>query len=272
MNREINKGIELNKQKDMLPIAGMIKTFANENHYFLEYLAGQLEVKKEDILEYDLMVYCCEPPCCTGLQGELLSSPRLDNITSVAAVLAAVTQAGEGNGIQVAACFDHEEIGSSTKQGAASMLLRDILEKIKVSMGVGKEEFLAQLYGSMYVSADVAHAMHPNKTEKTDLTNRPILNGGVCIKESGVQSYATDCEAIAIVEQLCRKYHIPYQKYVNRSDVPGGSTLGALAARYLPVKGVDVGVPLLAMHSARELMGRLDEQALKDLIQVFYEA
>lgn len=174
------------------------------------------------------------------------------------------------DGINLIALFDHEEIGSRTKQGAGSMLLRDVVEKIQISLGRDACQIKEALYQSMLLSVDVAHAMHPNQNQKADVTNQPVLNRGFCIKESGNQSYATDCEVVAIVEQICKKEGIAYQKYANRSDIAGGSTLGAIAGSLMPVQTVDIGVPILAMHSARELMGADDMAALSRFVGSYF--
>ncbi|MCI8859892.1 MAG: M18 family aminopeptidase [Lachnospiraceae bacterium] len=268
MDRQVNKGKELNKQTDLLPILGFAKE--GEEYAFLAFLAEELSVKPEEILDYELWVYCREKPQYAGLHEELILSPRLDNLTSVQALLTGIIESERQEGINVVALFDHEEVGSRTKQGAGSILLNNLLERILDSLGRTPAQAAASLYDAFFLSVDVAHGMHPNQMGKTDLTNKPILGKGLCIKEASSQSYATDCEAVAVVEQICRKEDIPYQKYVNRSDIPGGGTLGSVASSFLPVKTVDIGVPLLAMHSAVETMGVLDMKALTDLIRAFY--
>lgn len=270
MNREVNKGVELNKQTDMLPIAGCIPKEQREERFFLTLLAEELQVEKEDILDYELTVYVAEQPFLTGIKEEFISSPRLDNITSVYALLQGISEKNRKSGINVAALFDHEEIGSRTKQGAASMLLRDMLIRMLKGLGVTDIEADAAVYRSMLLSVDVAHALHPNYPGKMDITSQPVMNGGFCIKEASGQSYATDCEAVAIIQQICEQKNIPYQKFVNRSDMPGGSTLGAIASSILPIPAVDMGVPILAMHSAREMMGRKDMEALVDCLRAWY--
>lgn len=257
MNREVNKGIELNKQTDLQPILQYIKE-ETDSRYFLELLAKEISVKPEDILDYELTVYCLEEPCLLGAREEYISSPRLDNLTSVYALTEGLLSGSRPGGINAACYFDHEEIGSRTKQGAGSLLLRDVAAKILLALGEKEQGVYTSLYRSMFLSLDVAHGFHPNQPGKMDLTNQPVLNEGFCIKESARQSYATDCEAIAVVQQICEEQNIPYQKFVNRSDLAGGSTLGAIASALLPVPTVDMGVPILAMHSAREFMGRKD--------------
>lgn len=269
MNREVNKGVELNKQVDMLPILALIPEEEKQADYFLTFLARELSVKKEDILDFELTVFCKEEPQYIGLNDDFISSPRLDNLNSCSALVSAIIDGKRNEGLNLIALFDHEEIGSRTKQGAGSILLHDML--LRILKGLGREMTAERdLYQSMILSVDVAHGLHPNQAGKMDITNKPVLGKGFCIKEASSQSYATDCEAIAIIQQICEAKKIPYQKFVNRSDMPGGGTLGSIASALLPVKTVDIGIPLLAMHSARELMGSADQQALKDLAVAYF--
>lgn len=268
MNREVNKGVELNRQTDLLPICGLTDGAQNTD-YFLNFLAKELQVEKQDILDFELTVYNKEKPQYVGLADELISASRLDNLNSCSALVSAIIDSQRTDGMNVIALFDHEEIGSHSKQGAGSILLHDMLIRILTECGLG-EEAQQMLYNGMFLSVDVAHGLHPNFAGKMDLTNKPVLGKGFCIKEACSQSYATDCEAIAVVQQLCEDNHIPYQKFVNRSDLIGGGTLGSIASALLPVKTVDIGIPLLAMHSARELMAAVDQQALKDLTEKFF--
>lgn len=210
-----------------------------------------------------------DQPQYVGIGEDLLSAPRIDNLSGVQAVLTGITE-GSRDGINVAAFFDHEEIGSRTKQGAGSTLLTMVLEKLFQGLGMDRLEYLQQMTESMLLSVDVGHAYHPNYVDKMDPTNQSPLNTGFCIKEASSQSYATDCRAIAIVEQICRQEEISYTKFFNRSDGTGGSTLGSIASSFLPIPTVDVGVPLLAMHSSRELMGVKDIRALADMIRAYY--
>ncbi|MBP3490146.1 MAG: M18 family aminopeptidase [Roseburia sp.] len=269
MNREVNKGVELNKQVDMLPVMALLTEEEKKKDYFLTFLAEELSVKKEDILDFELTVYCREEPQYIGLHDDFISSPRLDNLTSCAALVSAIIDGTRQKGVNLIALFDHEEIGSRSKQGAGSILLHDML--LRILRELGREETAEQeLYDGMLLSVDVAHGVHPNQAGKMDITNKPVLGKGFCIKEACSQSYATDCEAIAIIQQICEEKKIPYQKFVNRSDMPGGGTLGSIASALLPVRTVDIGIPLLAMHSARELMGTADQQALKELAEAYF--
>ena len=270
MNREVNKGVELNAQTDMLPILGMITEELNEKTFFMDYLAGELNVKAEDILDYELFIYNPEEPCYVGLNKDIISASRLDNLTSCQALVSGLIEAKDEKNIDLIACFNHEEIGSNTKQGADSMLLSHVLEKIKLSLGATPEEAVSGIYDGVLLSVDVAHAAHPNYLGKMDITSKPVLNKGFCIKEACAQSYATDCEAVGIVVSLAKDNDIPYQKFVNRSDLRGGGTLGSMASALTPVKTIDVGVPMLAMHSARECMGAEDEYALFSLVRAFF--
>lgn len=269
MNRDVNKGVELNSQTDMLPILGLDGE-EKDTEFFLEYLAGKLRVEKEDILDYELGLYNTDTGDFLGLSEEFISSPRLDNLTSVQACVTGIIEGKRAHGINVAAFFDHEEIGSRTKQGAGSVFLSGVLERIFLGFGRSREKFLETFADSMLLSVDVGHALHPNKADKNDITNKNVLGRGICIKEACAQSYATDSEAVAIVQQICETAGIPYQKFVNRSDGTSGSTLGSIASAMLPVKTVDVGVPLLAMHSSRELMGTADQASLVETVKAFY--
>ncbi|MCR5641177.1 MAG: M18 family aminopeptidase [Lachnospiraceae bacterium] len=267
MDRETNKGKEINRQTELIPI---FTTRAEEDE-FVTFLAKELKVAKEDILDFELTCYNAEKSQEVGIYSEMLSAPRIDNISSVAAMAEAMLHTKKSKSVNVAAFFDHEEIGSTTKQGADSLLLSDVITRIYDGMGFGEDERKRAIYDGFLLSVDVAHAMHPNHVNKADVTNHPYMNGGLCIKEASGQSYATDCEAIAIVEQMAKKKNITYQKFLNRSDVPGGHTLGVFAASFLPMRAVDIGVPILAMHSARELMGKDDYDSIEKLIEVFYQ-
>lgn len=272
INKEINKGIELNRQKDLLPVLGLGDSGQEEKkeNFFLEYLARQLRVEKEDILDYELGLYNADAGDFLGMSEEFISSPRLDNLTSVQAVTTGIIEGKRENGVNLAAFFDHEEIGSRTKQGAGSVFLSAVAERILLSYGRGREKFLETFSDAMLLSVDVGHALHPNNADKNDPTNKNVLGKGICIKEASTQSYATDSEAVAVMQQICEVEHIPFQKFVNRSDGTSGSTLGSIASSFYPVRTVDIGVPLLAMHSSRELMGTADQESLVRAVTAFY--
>lgn len=269
LNHEVNKGMELNKQTDLLPIMSIVKE-ALDGKNFLAYLAKELGVEVDEILDFDLNLYNLDSACLLGLNEEFISASRIDNLCSVQAALTGMIEGNAKKGVNVIALFDHEEVGSRTKQGVGSNLLALILEKIYLSFGRDRAKFLSMIPESVMLSVDVAHGIHPNKINKYDITNKPILSKGPCIKQACSQSYATDSESSAMVQQLCQYGKIPYQWYSNRSDIPGGSTIGSIASTHLPMKIVDIGIPILAMHSARELMGTKDQDYLTDLLTLFF--
>lgn len=268
-NREMNKGVELRKQVEMIPIYGTTSEQMTEDA-FLQYIADELQVDKKDILDYELTIYNTDKPSFVGLTDEFVSAPRLDNLTSTQALVEGIVEGERTSGLNMMIVFDHEEIGSRSKQGAASTLLTTILEKIYLSLGMTKVEFINTLEESLFLSVDVSHAYNPNYAAKYDLTNRHVLNRGFAIKEASSQSYATDSEAIAIVQQICEKEGIPYCKFVNHSDSAGGGTIGAISSAMLPVRTVDMGVPLWAMHSSRETMGAKDYESLVEFMTAYY--
>lgn len=270
MNREVNKGVELNPQVDLMPILDLFPEEKKTTDYFLTYLAKELQVEKEEILDFEMNTFCMEEPCYIGINESMISSPRLDNQTSVAALTMALCKGVRNHGINLIALFDHEEIGNTSKQGAASILLRDLLRRILMLLGNSPEEVEQAIYGGMLLSVDVAHGLHPNKVGKMDITNKPVLGKGFCIKEACSQSYATDSEAVSILLQICKQENIPVQRFLNRSDVRGGGTLGSVVSTLLPVKTVDIGIPLLAMHSVRELMGSADMKSLTDAVTQYF--
>lgn len=270
MNRDVNKGVEINNQTDLMPVVDMLPEETKSTDYFLTFIAEETGVNKEDILDFELNTFCMEEPSYVGVKDTMISSPRLDNQTSVSALLSAIINGKRDNGINMIALFDHEEIGSSSKQGAASILLHDMIIRILKNLGNDDDRMNRAMYDAMLLSVDVAHALHPNKVNKMDITNHPVMGKGFCIKEACSQSYATDAEAIAIACQICDKYDIPFQRFVNRSDIRGGGTLGSIASTLLPIKTVDIGIPLLSMHSVRELMGRNDIDALENFVEKYF--
>ena len=264
MNREVNKGVAINNQVDLMPVADMLPEEQQSTDYFLSFLAEELAVKKEDILDFELNTYCVEEPAYVGIKETLLSSPRLDNQTSVAALLAAIVEGTRTDGINLIALFDNEEIGSRSKQGADSTLLSDIVKRL----AAGSQ--LSLIEDGFYLSVDVAHATHPNYNEKSDITNTVLLGKGAVLKSSASQRYVCDSEAGACIIDLCNTNGIALQRTVNRSGMPGGQTLGPIVSSYLPMRACDIGIPVLAMHSASELMHKDDYTALADLITAFF--
>lgn len=268
-NREMNKGVELRKQVEMLPIYGTT-TEALTQGAFLDYIANALGVESADILDYDLTIYNTDTPDYVGLEDEFVSAPRLDNLTSTQALIDGITEGTRRKGLNMMIVFDHEEIGSRSKQGASSTLLVSVLEKIYASLGMTTIDFTNAMEDSLFMSVDVSHAFHPNYASKYDITNRHVLNEGFAIKAASNQSYATDSEAIGIVQQICEQEGIAYKKFLKHSDSAGGGTLGAIASAMLPVRTVDIGVPLWAMHSSRETMGVKDYESLVDFMAAYY--
>lgn len=271
-NREANKGIELNPQVDLQPVLSVLDETLNRKDFFLELLAEELGCDKASILDYQCYLYNCDEPQLLGIRREMLSAPRLDNLTSVHACLSGLLHSNFRDGICVSVLYDNEEIGSSTKQGAASPLLERILEKIYGSLGCGRSDFLDALFHGFFLSLDVAHALHPNRSEKYDPVDRICLNEGIALKLAVSQSYATDASYVSVIEELCRRNRIPCRKFSNRADMRGGSTLGSISSCRLNMPTVDIGAPILAMHSARELMGVSDQWALAELTRRFLQS
>lgn len=269
LQRDMNKGLELKKQTQMLPLLGLSGEHASEGA-LLRLLSEHLSCAPEDILDYELNLYNTEKGTVLGIDDAFYQAPRLDDLTSVQALLDALTAADRATGINALVIFDHEEVGSRTRQGADSTLFSMILEKIYRSLGWNELAFRDALGASLMMSVDVAHALHPAYESHYDPINKNIMGSGFSIKQACSQSYATDSEAIAIVQQICDAKKIPYQKFVNHSDERGGGTLGSIASSLLPVRCVDLGVPILAMHSARETMGISDLYALTDYLTAYY--
>ena len=268
MDRKVNEEGGLNAQTDMLPLAALLGDMGKDD-WWQAALAAALGVTQEEILSYELSTYPFEAGCALGLADELLSSPRLDNLTSVWACLEGLLGASAGSvpaGVRLVALFDNEEVGSRTKQGAGALGLAEALRRIFEKAG-GEAARAQALADGFLLSVDVAHGLHPVHEEKSDPAVRPVLGGGVVIKQAASQAYAGDAEAVAIVRELARLQAIPVQDFVNRSDSRGGSTLGSIASALVPVRTMDVGVPILAMHSARETMAAADEAALISLVR-----
>lgn len=258
MNREANNGVSYNPQKDLQPLFAV----GNTDRTLLEIIAEQTGVKKEDIISHDLFLYNRMPGTIWGADKEFVSSARLDDLQCAFASMEGLLRAQNHESIAVHCVMDNEEVGSGTKQGAASTFLKDTLLRINMGLGRTYEEYLMTLAGSFMVSADNAHALHPNYTDKTDPTNHPVLNKGIVIKFNVNQKYCTDAVSAAIFKELCTKAGVPYQTFVNRSDIAGGSTLGNISNTQVPMNTVDIGLPQLAMHSPYETAGVKDTEYL----------
>ncbi len=271
MNRQMNEGVALNKQTQMLPLLTSLDGSDDKENEWSNFLSKEVGCAEEDILSFELTLYPTEEGTLLGLHDEFISSPRLDNLTSCYACLVGLVEAKRNNveGLSFIALFDNEEVGSRTKQGGASTVLTQVITRIYSALGYSSDECYADISKGFMISSDVAHALHPNYVEKNDLTNKPVLNGGVVLKVASSQAYAGDVRAIATVKALCKSANIAYQVYVNRSDIPGGSTLGSIASSVLPMRTMDIGVAILGMHSIREVMGRKDQIALNQLMKVF---
>lgn len=271
LNREANKGVELNKQKDLLPIF-MTDGSQFDNENFTKYLAENLGVESGDILDYTLHLYNCENSVLTGFKNDILMAPRIDNLASVYAGILAIADDSKENSdtLKIEVFFDNEEVGSKTKQGAASLYLLNIIKNIYNSLGYSEFKMLEDMGRGCFLSMDGAHAYHPNYSEKSDPTNIVNINDGIVIKKASNQSYSTDTVSGAVVVGLCKKHNINYKMFANKSDIPGGSTLGSIASTVLPMRMADVGIPMLAMHSAMETMGANDLENLVKLAKVFF--
>ena len=263
MNRNVNEGYAINKQKDTLPLLGFINENLEGNKErigILEIIKSQLKVEKEDILDFDLFLYEHEKGCLLGLNEELISASRLDDLWMVFSGVKALLESKQNKATKVMVCVDNEEIGSLTSQGANSSLLKNILERITLSLGKNKEEFFRAIANSIMISADLAHAVHPNQSEKHDPTNRPVLGNGPVIKMAASGSYSTDSYASAIFQGLCKEANVPCQKFVNRSDVRGGTTIGPITSADLSIPVIDMGAAIIGMHSIRELASVKDNE------------
>ncbi len=251
-NRAVNEGNPLSKQKDMLPVLGKITDVAEKNGYVLRMVANELGVDASEIIDFDLSLYDTTPACLVGEHDEFITSGRLDDLSMAHAAMMALLESQECEMTRVMAIFDNEETGSGTKQGAASPVLAQILRRIVGCLGGGEEEYLRAVSASFMVSADNAHAVHPNYPEKHDPTNHPVMGGGPVIKINANCKYMTDADSAAVFKTLCDEAGVPCQYFVNHSDVAGGSTLGNILTSQIDLRGVDMGNALWAMHSVRE--------------------
>ena len=254
MSRQANEGYQYSAQKDMLPLYGEIAA----KDTFMETIAQAAGVKAEDILGHDLFLYNRQKGCIWGAQEEFLSIGRLDDLQCAFASLKGFLGGEKKEYAAVHCVLDNEEVGSSTKQGAASTFLYDVLVRMVRGLGMDYEDYLRALADSFMISADNGHALHPNYTEKADPVNRPVLNQGIVIKYSGNQKYCKDAVSAAMFKDLCSQAEVPYQTFTNNSDIPGGSTLGNISNTKVALNSVDIGLPQLAMHSPYETVGVKD--------------
>ena len=270
-NREVNNGVKIDKQNDVLPVISLINKNFEREGYLERVILEKTGIKKEDIIDFDLYLYASEKGCLLGANEEFMSSPKIDNLASVYTGLIGLLEAEENQDrINIFVAFDNEEIGSATKQGADSNYLLNTLERISLALGLSRGDFLQILESSYILSADAAHAAHPAHLGKTDPTNRGKINEGISIKISAKQKYTSDGYSIAVIKQLIEGTEIQIQPFVNESNELGGSTIGPISSTHLDIDGVDLGVPMLAMHSVRELCGIFDVFYLKELAKEFF--
>ena len=251
-NREVNDGVKLSRQKDMLPILGIVNDALEQGNMLMNVICSELGVLQRDILDFDLYLADATPACTFGVHNEFISSGRLDDLSMCFAGLEAMLGTETADATKVLAIFDNEETGSQTKQGAGSPFLSMMLKRIALAQGETEEAFYQAIERAFMVSADNAHAWHPNYSEKYDPTNHPVLGGGPVIKFNAAQKYASDAVSASVFAEICREAGVPSQRFVNHSDVAGGSTLGNILASSIPLRGVDMGNAILAMHSCRE--------------------
>lgn len=269
-NRAVNEGNKISKQKDMLPIIAKVNNTLEAENMLLHLVADELQVDTGDIIDFDLLVYNTEKATTFGLNNEFISAGRLDDLSMVHASIEAIIDVKDDNATCVAAIFDNEETGSGTKQGAGSPVLANVIQRMVESQGGNYDGYCRALAKSFLVSADNAHAFHPNYAEKYDPTNHPALGGGPCIKINANCKYMSDAHSAAIFKSLCIEAGVPYQYFVNHSDVAGGSTLGNILTGQMDIAGVDVGNPLLAMHSVRETGSVTDHMNMIKVFKQFF--
>jgi aspartyl aminopeptidase len=269
MNRDINTKFGPDKQKEMLPLISSIEETVNSFN-FKKMLAEELDVAGEKIIDYEISLHDMTRGQVIGVDEDMISCSQLDNLAMAYVSLVALTDSEAGEMTKVVVVFDNEEIGSQTMQGASSPLLGAILERITMALEGDREEYIRALENSFIISADMAHALHPNMPEKHDPTNHPVLNAGPVIKISSNFRYTSDSESATVFELLCKKAEVPVQRFVNNSKERGGSTIGPITAGQLGMRSVDIGNPMLSMHSIKELAGVVDHHYLLKALKEFY--
>ena len=267
MDRSVNKGTNLDPASDLLPLFG-----TGEKGAFRRLIAGEAGVPEEDLVTTDLFLYPRTRGTCVGAEGEFLCAPRLDDLQCVYACLRGFLAAELKGSLPVLCVFNHEEVGSGTRQGADSTFLSDVLERAAAALGRTGEGYCTALAESFLISADNAHAVHPAHPEYADKQEFPVLNGGVVVKYSANQRYTTDALSDAVFREVCRRAEVPVQRFSNRADLPGGSTLGNIASAHVSVPSVDIGLPQLAMHSCCEVAGARDTEALIRAMKVYFSS
>lgn len=270
MNRSVNDGFEVNKQKDTLPLLSLVNEYFEQDNYLVKLIADELDIDYRTILGFELSLYEYEKGCLVGANEEFISCGGLDDMWMVFSGIKALTESDEIKATKMMICIDNEEIGSLTAQGANSTFIPTIIERLTIALGLDREGMHQVLANSVMISADLAHALHPNVPEKHDPTHRPVLGGGPVLKIASSGSYSTDSRCAAIFEELCQIAKIPYQKFFNRSDVRGGTTIGPITSSILTIPVIDMGAPLLGMHSIRELAAVKDHEYVTKLFTTFF--
>ena len=271
MQRDANNGWKIDRQKELMPVVAVGGAQWTQGS-FVHFLAGELQVDASEILSYDLNLYNYDEPQMVGIEQDLICSPRLDNLSSVSALLEAFVEGERNNGINLIGLFNHEEVGSFSKSGADSELFTGVLEQIFESIGCSRNMMRASLAKSFYLSVDGAHGAHPNYTDRCDITTRAYVGQGPAIKASGTCKYASDCKMEAILAGLAEKYDVPLQVINDRNNIRGVTTLGPMIGSHIPMTGCDIGIPMWAMHSARETMALSDYEALCQILTAFFVA
>lgn len=271
-NRAVNEGNPLSRQRDMLPVVGTLPEDEKPEGWLCRQIAAELEVKAEDILDYDISLYDTTKACTVGAYEDYITSGRIDDLSMVHAATAAIadTQPSSDGTLKVMAIFDNEETGSGTKQGAGSPILDYVLRRVYATAEAPEEKYLRSVSDSFMVSADNAHGAHPNYMDKYDPTNHPLLGGGPVIKINANCKYMTDADSAAVFASICKDAEVPVQYFVNHSDVAGGSTLGNILTSQIPLRGVDMGAAVWAMHSARETASLRDHEMIIRAFKAFY--
>ena len=270
LDRAVNEGLKLDKQQHMNPVWGLGDPSTAD---LLGLLAAEAGLEPAEIGGYDIVAADTQEPRVFGANNEFFASGRLDNLSSVHAGVTALANAAatkSGGSIAVMAAFDHEEVGSGSRSGAAGPFLEDVLVRISDGLGATAPQRQQAFASSFCISADAGHAVHPNYSERFDPANHPVLNGGPLLKINANQRYTTDAPGAARWAALCAEAGVPYQDFVSHNSVPCGSTIGPLTAVRLGIRTVDVGIPLLSMHSAREMAGVLDPSHLASVCELFF--
>lgn len=284
MNRDANKGIEYNPQKDLLPLFSMVDSTqgkarssaaakSNNSSKLAEIISKELKTKPENIISCDLYLYDRTPGTIWGAENEFFSVQHIDDLQCAYSGIEGIKKAKVGKdqtSMPILALFDNEEVGSGTKQGADSTFLQDVIDRVFEALGYSKQKQGAIIANSLMVSADNAHAVHPNHPEYHDPVNKPVMNNGIVIKHAANQHYTTDSVSAALFIEICNQAKVPYQEFYNRSDKPGGSTLGNISNAHVSLNSVDIGLPQLAMHSCYETAGVKDTKYLIDAFETFF--